>query len=285
MITQKTKSLFLFAGYDANSVLDDALIFYIHELSKFGDVILCMDSDCAASELAKITKYTIHSIGKRHGEYDFGSYKRAFEYAKKHNILKNYDFVYLVNDSVYGPLFDISDILNKIQKSKTDATGMVVSYHKTHSYMESWFVCLTSKIFLSDWFDKFMSEITKQPTKSQVTIKYEHGLSNLIQNNNCTWSGVFLFHGRFTYSNPKYLFKHGCPFVKKASFIRHYGEHGKQLKYILNHCDKKSHKPIVNAATRIYGKQYMDWLLTYNPFKIFIRKIKYAWYKIKGKIL
>ena len=64
------KRLFLFAGYDARGVIDDALVFYIKNLSESGDVILCMDSDCPDSELNKIKQYTIARMGTRHGEYD-----------------------------------------------------------------------------------------------------------------------------------------------------------------------------------------------------------------------
>ena len=183
----RNKRLFLFAGYDANGIIDDALIYYVSALSKFGDVILCMDSNCSKTELNKVKKYTIHAIAKRHYEYDFGSYKRAYQYAHDKKILKNYDCLYLVNDSVFGPIFNIKDTLNNIEQIPTDAAGMVISQHKTHSFMESWFVRLNRKVFLSTWFDKFISSITHQDNKTDITVKYEHGLTNLVKNNGCTW--------------------------------------------------------------------------------------------------
>ena len=81
------KRLFLFAAYDANGIIDDALMFYIKKLSQCGDIIFCMDADCKGTELNRIKKYTIARMGRRHGEYDFGSYKRAYEYAKKNKLL------------------------------------------------------------------------------------------------------------------------------------------------------------------------------------------------------
>ena len=71
----KTKRLFLFAAYHPKNIVDDALVYYVKSLSKFGDVVLCMDSDCPTSEMNKLKKYTLHTIATRHGEYDFGSYK------------------------------------------------------------------------------------------------------------------------------------------------------------------------------------------------------------------
>ena len=274
--------LFLFAGYDKNCIIDDALIYYVRTLSQYGDVILCMDSNCGDDETKKINQYTIKTIATRHGEYDFGSYKRAFQYARDNDLLKNYDIVYMVNDSVFGPMVDINNIIKDIEQLPTDATGIVISKHKTHTFMESWFVRLNKKIFMSDWFDEFISNVTKEEDKYIITVKYEHGLTNLIRNHSCSCSGIYNFYGRFTYNNPKSLFKHGCPFVKKASFIRHNGACGQQIKYIFNHSDSDALKSVMTTATRVYGKDYMNKFLTYNPIKILFRNINYLIQKIKN---
>ena len=277
------KRLFLFAGYDHQGIIDDALIYYVSKLSMFGDIILCMDSDCDKNQIDKIKQYTVHTIAKRHGEYDFGSYKRAYQYAHDKKMLDKYDTVYLVNDSVFGPMFDLKNTIHNIEKIPQDAAGMVISKHKTHKFMESWFVRLNKKIFLSAWFNEFISNIAPQQYKHIITIKYEHGLTNVITNNGCSWAGLYEFYGRYTYNKPKKLFKIGCPFVKKASFIRHTGDCGKQIKYILTHADKSATKSILITTNRIYGEKYMNWFLTNNPIKIFLRQIKYLIQKNKKR--
>jgi len=274
------KRLFLFAGYDKDGIIDDALIYYISKLNKFGDIVLCMDSDCKKSEINKIKKYCLHVIAARHGEYDFGSYKRAYIWAHDNGILKNYDIMYIVNDSVFGPVLDIKNTFQQIENLNSDAVGLVVSVHKTHSFMESWFVGLHRKVFTSTWFYDFICGISHESRKSAITIKYEHGLSKLIKRNGCTWNGVYRIWGRYTYNHPKKLFRHGCPFIKRASFIRHNGGIGNQIKYILSHCDTCAATAILKTANRIYGNEYMNWLMTYNPIKIWCRKIKYAKQKL-----
>ena len=148
--------------------------------------------------------------------------------------------------------------------------------------MESWFVRLNKKIFTSPWFDEFISNVKSEEYKYIITVKYEHGLTNLIQNHNCSWGGLYTYRGRYTYNNPLGLFKHGCPFIKKASFIRHNGDCGKQIKYILQHADFGAALSTIVSANRVYGENYMNWLLTGNPIEIFMRKIKYIIQKIKN---
>lgn len=276
------KRLFLFAGYDQDGVIDDALIYYLSNLAKFGDVVFYMDNDCAASEIDKIKKYTLCACAARHGEYDFGSYKRGYIWARDNNILQNYDYVYMVNDSVFGPLMEIERTLNNIESYKSDAAGLVVAHHRTHSYMESWFVRLNKTIFLAEWFDKFLSGIKHERKKTTVTTKYEHGLSNLIASHNYSWDGVYHVNGRFTYNHPRNLFLRGCPFVKKASFVRHNGAIGNQIKYIMAHANQDAIAAILVTANRVYGEKYMRWLLTSNPLKILWRNITYVFKKFIG---
>lgn len=279
---KKYNRLFLFAGYNKDNIIDDALVYYVSALSKFGDVIVCMDSDCTKKETDKLKTYTIHTIAKRHGEYDFGSYKRCYQYARDKKLFDKYDYVYLVNDSVFGPMFDMTNTIKNIEAKSTDAVGMIISKHKTHKFMESWFVKLNKKIFTSSWFDEFISNVKSEEYKYIITVKYEHGLTNLIQNYNCSWGGLYTYRGRYTYNNPLGLFKHGCPFIKKASFIRHNGDCGKQIKYILQHADFGATLSTIVSANRVYGENYMNWLLTGNPIEIFMRKIKYIIQKIKN---
>ena len=277
-----TKRLFLFAGYDKNGIVDDSLIYYVRALSKHGDVVLFMDSDCPATQIKKLKPYVVHAAAHRHGEYDFGSYKRAYQYARDKKLLSKYDVVYLVNDSVFGPTMNIKPLIKDIEKIKTDAAGITVSIHRTHMFMESWFIRITKKIFTSTWFDNFMNGVTKESNKADVTVKYEHGLTNLIKNNHCSWGGICYIRGRFTYNYPIKLFKRGIPFIKKMSFTRHYGALGGQIKYILKHCDCDARDAIMKTANRVYGEKYMNWFLTSNPMKIMMRNIKYAFYKIKN---
>ena len=277
----KTNRLFIFAGYDKDNLVADSLLYYVKNLSKYGDIIVCMDNELDKIQQNKLKPYTIYTITGHHGEYDFGSYKRGFQYARDKKILNKYDNVYLVNDSVFGPLFDIKNTLNSMEELKYDASGIIIARHKTHSYMESWFVKLNKKIFMSDWFDKFLSNVSTQKTKNQVTIKYEHGLTKEIQTNNCSWGGLFTVHGRQTYNEPKSLFIQGCPFVKRLSFTRHNGALGNQIKYILNHSDFKAVLSIMTTANRLYGDKYMKSFLTSNPFKIIYRNITYVLTKLK----
>lgn len=272
----KNKRLFLIAGYDSKNEVDESLIHLVRSMSNVGDVILFMDSNCDKTQLKKLSQFTLYCDAIRHGEYDFGSYKRAYIWAKNNLNLADYDFLYLLNDSVYGPLQDIEPFLIKMESLHSDAFGLVCNPHKRHPHIQSWFIGCRQSVFLTQWFDEFMTSITKVADKGSVTKLYEQGFSKLITDHNLTWECLYTVSGRKIYNNVKQLYKHNLPFIKKASFIRHNGRLGKQILYVLNNINQETKDSILTNATRIWGKEYMDWLLTKNPIKIMYRNITYV---------
>lgn len=269
------KRLFLFAGYDKNGTLNDALVYYLSQLNKFGDIVLVMDSDCDKSELARVKPYCLYAAAVRHGEYDFGSYKRAFIWATEKASLSNYDFMYMVNDSVYGPLFNIGDYLAKMESFGTDAFGMVRKIGGKFEHIQSWFIGMTQTVFSSKWFNDFIMSVKKVEHKTMVTELYENGFTRKLNENKIAWQCLYNIYNRGIYNRVRHLYKIRMPFIKKLSFTRHFGAYGNQILYVLNHIPKKLRDDILSSARETFGAEYINWLLTKNPVKILSRKMKY----------
>ncbi len=276
----KPKRLFLFAGYSAKKKINDALIYMLKQLKKCGDIILIVDSDIPAKELSLVKKFTIYAHAKRHGEYDFGSYKRAYQYAKGKKILNNYDFLYMVNDSVYGPLLPIEKALKSMESQGTDAFAMVYNNHPKKPHLGAWFIGMRPTIFLTQWYEEFMLNITHQESKGDVIKKYEHGFTNMLFQHKTSYDAPYYAIGRRIYNNVRKFSNSGMPFIKKLAFTRHYGRLGRQILYALNHGNKEAKKAILSAAREEYGEEYVQWLLTKNPLKILTRTIKYFIHKL-----
>lgn len=274
------KRLFLFAGYDKDGIIDDALVHYVSAVSKFGDIVLCMDSDTPDPELKKIQKYCVHATGVRHGEYDFGSYKRAYIWSTENLNLTDYDFIYMINDSVYGPLYDLTPYFKKLESSQSDAFGLVKNPHREHPHIQSWFIGLRPTAFTAKWFDTFMHGITKQKSKGLITREYEQGLTKLIMQHNLSWYCIYSARGRGVYNNIKKLYCAKMPFMKRVAFSRNHGALGRQILYVLQHIAPTTRDAIMSSAERIYGTKYVNWLLTANPLKIMVRQIHHAIYKL-----
>lgn len=218
------KRLFLFAGYDAQGIIDDTLVHYLRCLSAYGDIVFVMDNTTPNAELNKLNDIPniLYRHAERHGEYDFGSYKRAYQWADNNGILSKYDWIYLVNDSVYGPLFDIRGILDDLESRGVDLTGMIDFTNKlTPIQVQSWFVGLSRRVATEPFIKKFMNSVQAQTDKQLIVLKYEVGLSQEILRHGykmATYiSGEVGDTCHRIYKQPLQMLKEGLPFIKKQA--------------------------------------------------------------------
>ena len=269
------KRLFLIAGYDKNGHVNAAFIHLVREFSKYGDCVVVMDNESTQPELDKLKPYCIYVNAVRHGEYDFGSYKRAYQWAKNNLDFSKYDFIYMANDSVYGPLFDMKDYFIKMESNDNDAFGMVRKTGGTSEHIQSWFIGMRPTVFTSEWFDKFIVSVSKQPDKGAVATIYEHGFTEKLNSHKIKWDGLYHVYNRGIYNNVKKLYKQKMPFIKKLSFTRHNGALGNEICYVLNKLPNNLRNDIYSSACDVYGEKYINWLITKNPIKTFFRYVKY----------
>jgi len=218
-----TKRLFIFAGYDKGGIIDDYIFHYLRTLSEFGDIIFYMDNDIPESELNKIRAIPnmLSAGANRHKEYDFGSYKRGYNYAKNNGILENYDWVYFCNDSVYGPCRPFEPFLKNLESSDADFTGVHFSKTAMHpAHLQSFFTGMRPDIFLSDWFGEFLNGVRHITDKMDIAYQYEIMQSLLISRRKFKMhSYLKQLRGNIVYYKPAKVLKSNCPFIKKATFV------------------------------------------------------------------
>ena len=220
------KRLFIFAAYDKDAIIDDTLLHYLRSLSVLGDIIFIMDNNAEKSEQKKLKtiKNLIYSETKQHGLYDFGSYNVGFQYAHNKKLLKKYDWVYFVNDSVYGPFWDIEPILKSIESKHVDLTGMIDFESKdVPVQVQSWFVGLSKKLVNQKFIKDFFQNVKPQINKQLLVLKYEDGLTRCCVQHGFKMatfiSGETNIPCHRVYNEPIAVIKEGIPFIKKMAVL------------------------------------------------------------------
>ena len=278
------KRLILFAAYDALDRVGPSLVWHVKAMAACGDVVLAADSDIPSDtssdgSLQMLAPYVLHSEAERHHEYDFGSYKRAFRWASEHLDMDAYGRVYLVNDSVFGPVSDVLPCMERMEAMSEDAVGMVYNPHHSHPHMQTWFVCLKPQVFRSGWFADFLLSVEKLKDKNEVCRVYETGLTELIVSKGLACSGLFIVPGKGIYNDVLKLCRRGLPFFKKSAFTRHEGSLGGQLSKVL--AMNPEFGELVRAdARRLYGAEYVDAILSDGSVALALRYLKY----LRGKL-
>ena len=184
------KRLCVFAHWDRDNIIDDYVIYYLKALKEVCETIIFV-SDCNldSNETNKLNNIADFVLAQKHGEYDFGSYKRGFLFAKEKGL--EFNELLLVNDSCYGPFYPLKPIFDKMGNKKCDFWGMIQnsygvkftskglqSYYKPH--LQSYFINLKQPTF--QVFEKFIKKVKKESSKEEIVINYEMGLTSILQN-------------------------------------------------------------------------------------------------------
>ena len=212
----------VFAHYDHRKIIDDYVVYYLAELKKVAsNIVFVSDCNLSDKEKSKIKGLVSHIIDYKHGEYDFGSYKRGYNYLKTNKVLDKCDELIFCNDSCLGPLYSFETVWEKMDKEKCDFWGMtkfVNSKNKAWRHVQSYFVVFHRNVFTSKVFDKFITSITKQQNKGEIVRKYENGMSVLLEKNGFTLSSYI--DDRMSYAYCFYLAEQNPinPLVKTTIF-------------------------------------------------------------------
>jgi len=180
------KRAIIFAGYTPYGDIDEDVFCFLEELKKYSTCLIGF-WDCElinSNDLQKLEAIVDKIFIKRHEEYDFGSYKRGYQYLYCNNELKDYDQIVFCNDSI---IYQNGSLVEFFKKSeKQDFYGLTWHaygfYPETYEWdnlehLQSFFICISKKIFSKIWFQDFMFNIKKENNKNDIIAKYEIGLS------------------------------------------------------------------------------------------------------------
>lgn len=226
------KRIAILAHFDKKNIIDDYVLFYVNELKKVcSDIIFVSCCDLPQEELNKLD---CHKIAQKHNEYDFGSYKRGFLYAKENNFLENCEELLFVNDSCYGPFKPLEKIFSDMENNSCDFWGMtknkyafkIVKNRTKDCYIphvQSYFFVLKQNVFNSETFNNFITSVKEEENKNSIIEKYEIGLTATLEQagfvSDCAIKSFYKYNNPTVYKWRKLYEKTDFPFVK-CSLLR-----------------------------------------------------------------
>lgn len=222
----------IFAGFTANGNLTENNLYYLSCLRQVVDYLVYVaDSKANSDTFEKLKQYCNVIIIKRHGEYDFGSYKLGYNFLKERGVLDNSKQLLLCNDSIdfVGQTKDLSKIINSSKQyeayslcTATYGFGKKIKPHKyewiKNPHLQSYFLLLDKSVFNTSYFNEFINSVSKQQNKTEIIKLYEIGLSELLKQHNVNM-GSFYSYDDSCIVNPYLLYLN--PSNKESFFIKH----------------------------------------------------------------
>lgn len=183
------KRAILFAHYDRDGIIDPYVVAAAREYRKFADALVLIS--VSAKTLPPDLSGTVDIfIPRENLGYDFGSWRAGIQAL---GTPTDYDEIICVNDSVYGPLFDLAPALNNPKLAGAGFWGMTVS-EKPRRHVQSWFFAMRSRVIQSDIFNKFWEGCGVDLPKEEIIAKRELGLSDSLQHAGYPVAGVYDGH-------------------------------------------------------------------------------------------
>ena len=268
------KKICLFAGYDSKNIIHDYVVYYLKELSTISDVYYMADNEISESEKLKIIPYVKGAYGFHHKKYDFGSWQELINIIGWEKILE-YDELILANDSVFGPLYPIKELFDKIEKDKEwEVCGITeecsIEKEKNtyfiNNFMQSYFLIVKNKIFMASFFKQFFQDYKYYEKKEDVVYYGEKKLSKLLLANK-TKTKKLINSLYDPFKEWKKLITAGSPFIKKSKFIN--------KEYISQYQTIYDYKNFIKKNTNYNPLLIDNYLLSNNKNIEYFSSLKY----------
>lgn len=215
----KNNRISLLAAYDKNRIIQDYVVNIIIKLSEISDVYCFYDNEIDKKELDKIKNYVVWAGSKSHGKYDFGSWGIMID-SIGWNKIENYDELILINDSVYGPMYDLKNFFKKMDEYKYEFYGITQS-SQISKHLQSYFMVFRKSVFQDIEFRNFWKKISFFNDHRSYVEEHEIYLSKILIKNGHSLGSLVKYHRQ--YINPtcfpiQIMEKYKSPFIKVKCF-------------------------------------------------------------------
>jgi hypothetical protein len=173
-----TSALCIFASHENDSRLRPSVFAYVEALASAGfDIVFVSTSPSIESaDMQRLRESCTYIVSRENRGYDFYSWKTGMseypDYQRHAGLL-------LANDSVFGPLFDIGNLIERLESTGADVVGMTDSLIQTY-HLQSYFLYFKRSVVLSQRFTDFFCAIQARSYKETIIRKYEIGISRRI---------------------------------------------------------------------------------------------------------
>jgi len=307
-LKQHPKRITFFAAYDPDGIIDESVLIFVKELSKYSDVYFLSDSNLQTSEQKKITPFVKGAWGIRHKEYDFGSYMRLAKYFVGWETVEKYDELLFVNDSSYL-ISSLEPVFNKMDGKKISWWGMqatkgmyatkekksncfknkipldrvknkfIKEYFKEEQFdfhIGSYFLVFRENIIKDKGFQNFINNISRQKNKKNLILKYEIGLTKYLISHKYNFDTYmdFLYPFHPVYTDVIYeMIEDGFPLFKRFFLTENHYKQKKLYKWkekLLKCYPDLNLKPIEDNLYRVAdaSKLYKNLDIENNDIKL-----------------
>lgn len=168
--------LAIFAHFDAQNEVKSYVTYHLERLRDIcSRVAFVSTSPLPSSELDKLRPIVDRTFLSENCGWDFGMWKHALGNLD----LSDVDELLLTNSSVFGPIFPLGPICQRMTHAPCDFWGMTDNFEREW-HVQSYFLVFKRKVIDSEAFRLFWTSVLPYRNKTAVILSYEVGLTSFL---------------------------------------------------------------------------------------------------------
>ncbi len=201
----------------------------------FREVIFVSNSHLSEEMTGQLSPYCQRILQRENKGFDFGGWRDAMK-ATGWDVLQKFESITLMNDSCFGPLFEMDEIFDQMERPEIDFWG--VSFHperkrgmpgtggSVSAHIQSYFISFSNKVIASKAFQQFWQDVEDYPDVNLVIQKYETKLTSLLAKAGFSYEAYINFrlkdediNERAIFTDPDVMLQFGSPLIKIKAFL------------------------------------------------------------------
>lgn len=234
----RPRRLLLFVHYNKWGNLADYVVYLLKKIRKlYSRVVFISNSPLSQGELVPLEGLYDDFFQRENTGFDFLAWKEALE-REGSKRLAGYDNVTLMNDTCFGPLFDLADVYRKMEAREVDFWGLtnhaamrvgkdslLAKNGQVPEHIQSYFLCFQRRTLASEAFSAFWAQVKEEKIAEDAIRKYETQLTGYLHKAGlksavlCDTTGMDQRFPNKTIEEPVTLLERQVPFIKQKAFF------------------------------------------------------------------
>ena len=262
------KRLLLYVHFNKYNRVSSHVVYQLTQMrSLFSKVIFISNSQVADADVKMLReKHLIDDfIQRQNSGFDFAAWRDGMGFVGFDELV-TYDSVTTMNDTCFGPLWEMYSIYQEFETKTTVDFWGLTNNRATKSFREhiqSYFISFKASVLRSTAFRDFWENIKEYQDVQKVIDQYETKVTTTLLDAGFQYDVVFdttkedashMLHADFSYYNPTAILNHRVPFIK----VKAIDNNQHITPYLLNDIQKNSTYPIDLIVSHMSEINYPD---------------------------
>jgi hypothetical protein len=197
----------VYVHWDGGGDVRDHVMHHVRSLAQAGLSIVFVTNSgfLRPAAMAALQQVCAGVLIRANVGYDFGAWREGFRVLQLPR--PNTEMVLMANDSVYGPISPISNLLGVIDLKQADFWGCTESW-QTRYHLQSYLMAFSPRVVASDQWKKFWDAVRPTWAKSWLVRLYEIGLTQTLLKAGFTCRAIWPYESLIKDLDPELLMDH-----------------------------------------------------------------------------